>query len=547
MRTPGNKCLALVFVVLLSIPTTYCKILSGNPFKKLTVLKQDNIFIPLEKSFDLEHMTYPLTATSTKGRVLTYNQPFRTNTYPQKNIKTVNMVKSLTPWVIAIVFNDNQLVIQRLTADRKDFKDSHQYDLSHPKSEITCSDALYNKIRSLIYVSCFPKNSQGQDNLVVHTIDYGLKQTISSLNIPQDDGFRIQNRLKMFISVKQDVRNESIQSMFLFLYDQGRSDQKESKGNHQVRILRNVEYGSLKNYKLLQLKGNPDLKVVYDFLPYKGSIIISIRTTQTPYVISLMQCYLNQTYTCLECINQIKETGVIEGFVTINNDSSYIAVNTQIDTIAISKLQGQFSDHQWSHQIIGTHQIPSQGASWIKEIFNNHKNAVINWNLEGKIQPTSTYLSWGLKKSWSNIGESSVSLGDVFFTLILKNDSDDHDRSMEFNLIWPRPPYFYFPTHELTLGDHFIKVTLQDQSNQKSKILNLRVINDTFELLNIDLSSNILILKSGETLEYPMKPSHILDGNAVEAEVSIDNPGILKAQSYSFKKLEVKWNPNLSN
>lgn len=77
----------------------------------MNVLKDDKIFIPLEEVFDLSNSFYPLTTSATQGQVLTYDQPFASKHFAKYNFKTLNYVKTLTPHMIAFVYDSSKLVI----------------------------------------------------------------------------------------------------------------------------------------------------------------------------------------------------------------------------------------------------------------------------------------------------------------------------------------------------------------------------------------------------------------------------------------------------
>lgn len=81
--------------------------------------------------------------------------------------------------------------------------------------------------------------------------------------------------MQMFIG---QLNTSGAQSNFIYLYDQGRSHQAWTNGNNQVRLLRSIEFGHLKNYRLLSLIDTPGWAAIYDFMPYKNGVIVSLRT-----------------------------------------------------------------------------------------------------------------------------------------------------------------------------------------------------------------------------------------------------------------------------
>jgi hypothetical protein len=141
----------------------------------MTALKDDKIFIPLDEVFDLSKITYPVTSEVDKGKVLTYDQPFASKHFAKYNFKNLNYVKTLTPHMVAFMYDNAKLIIQNLTLNSKSFEDVQYYDLTALGVTVFCSDIVINPLRPVIYIGCFPSTGEKDRQLRIHTIDYVQK------------------------------------------------------------------------------------------------------------------------------------------------------------------------------------------------------------------------------------------------------------------------------------------------------------------------------------------------------------------------------------
>jgi hypothetical protein len=100
----------VVVTQFLTIPVV-ASVAPGPGFQKMSVLKNDKIFIPLDEVFDLSRLTYPLDSEVEKGQVLTYDKPFASKNFAKFNFKTLNYVKTLSPHMVAFVYDQSKIVI----------------------------------------------------------------------------------------------------------------------------------------------------------------------------------------------------------------------------------------------------------------------------------------------------------------------------------------------------------------------------------------------------------------------------------------------------
>jgi hypothetical protein len=254
----------------------------------------------------------------------------------------------------------------------------------------------------------------------VHTIDYIQQKEGKVTYIKQEDGFVINGRMQMFIG-KSSASGS--QSNFLYIYDQGSSHNMKTTGNNQVRILRNVEFGTLKNYKLLKLSNAPDLDAIYDFMPYKSGLVVSIRTQETPLLVSLIYCQVDTKFKNLDCGPKIRYTIVTKGYIGIQNEEEFFQINIESNQINIAKLEGDFQDENWNHDIyryFSHAELFDSENYWIRGFTSNGFTGVINWAQLGNVDFGSTYLAWGVDESWKVEGESASVVEEVFVSSEVK-------------------------------------------------------------------------------------------------------------------------------
>ena len=292
--------------------TTLATIKPGPGFKRTVVYKQDSIFFPLDEVFDLSEAEYPM--KSHAGNVFFYDTPFASMSLSSYDFKALNYAKTLSPTQVATVYDNSKVLIQNLGMNSKSFATEMLYDLTEEGVDLFCSDVVVNPMRPLIYVGCFPSESSKDQDLRVHTIDYAKKKATHVIKIAQDDGFVVKNRLQLFIGT---TSQQSTQSSYMYLYDQGRSIDQKNVGNRQIRLLRNIEFGQVKAYKLLQLANIPALDAIYDYMPYKQGVVITVRTTETPVIYSMIYCSVNKSFTNLDCKTTVKYTAVTKGYIGV--------------------------------------------------------------------------------------------------------------------------------------------------------------------------------------------------------------------------------------
>ena len=537
--------LGLIYILVLATTLSLQKISPGPGFSKLNVLKDDKIFLPLDKVFDLSEAFYPITSSSDKGQVLTYDKPFTSTSLASKyNLKVLSYAKTLTPQMIALVFDSNKLIIQNLSMSSKNFEDAQYYDLSSIGVTVFCSDVVINPFRPLLYVGCYPTNTTRDSQIRIHTIDYVQQKDINVVYIKQEDGFEIKNRMQLFIGSNTISTTES---NLLFLYDQGLSSSKTTSSNNQIRVLRNIEFGTLKFYKLLTLSGNPDYEAIYDYMPYKNGVVVSLRTKQTPVVVSLIYCTLGGGFSSINCGSKIRFTGVTSGYIGISSEQEYFQINTQSNSISIAKLQGNFEDANWNHEVTRTFQAAQlyDGTKYAVRSFSGNENtAVISWVFPTvNVDYGTTYIAWTEDESWKVDGETATPVEEVFLSSKVQQEGGND----AISLTWSRSPYYYVLASDLAQGENNIKVTLTDGASSASNTLDVRQLTSTFEFINVQKPVSMISLKPGQSMDYPLKSENILDGNGLNVSVTVHDPSLLSASAYSSQKISIKWSPNLSS
>lgn len=349
------------------------------------------------------------------------------------------------------------------------------------------------------------------------------------LYIKQDDNFIILNRLQMFIG---NVKQTSSENVFMYLYDQGSSHSKSTLANNQVRILRNVDFGNLKAYKLVKLNKNPDFDAIYNYMPYKHGVVVSIRTKETPVVVSLIFCSLGSGFKTLDCGEKVRYTGITEGYIGIYNEEEYFQINTQTNQVSIAMLEGEFTDQNWNHNIERTFQgaeLFDSDHYWVRGFSGNKFTGVINWGQLGNVDSGTTYIAWTEDESWKVVGESACAVEEIFLSSKVVQETGEE----LVNLTWSRSPYFFASADKLSQGDNSIAVTIADGAGSATNTLNVRLLTNTFEFINVNKPVPTLNINSGQTISYPLKSENIVDGNGLNVSVTVEDDSILSAKAHS--------------
>lgn len=513
----------------------------GPGFPEAVITPNDMFYTDLASNFDLSKSFYPITAKAEAGNALNLTQPFLKKHFGFHDFQKMNYIKHINDYLVAIVFDNTKIVIQEININGKSFGDHTVYDLSKIGPKVFCSDVTYNPLRDYVYVGCYPAQSTGADkSLRIHTIDLKIKAEANVLLVPQDDGFIIRNRLMLFIQAATQESND--QDNFLILYDQGTSHSQQTRLNNKIRVLRNVDFGNLKFFKLLELDSQ-DFTAVYDFLSYKETIVVTCRIQKYNQIITMVGCKLDTTKESLQCGTYIKPTGIVDGFVGIFGDNEYFQIDTITNEINIAKLKGEFKDQDWNTEVartfLGADLFEAREDIWVRYFSGNEEVGVLNWGSNSEMKDFGvTFIAWGEDETWKVEGVSACGIRDVY----LWGDTKEIPGTLDIALSWARGPYYFVEGQKLLQGENAVEIEVSDPSGSAKNTFNVRVMTNIYERINIDASDAAQIDSSSKKI-LKIDKEKILDGNGLHLTATSSNPEILTATGSTNKELEITWDP----
>lgn len=259
----------------------------------------------------------------------------------------------------------------------------------------------------------------------------GEEDVVSSLTFTEDDGYKIVNRLEMFVTNAPQGGEED--EFYLIAYDQGRSSQKMRRGGNFVRVFRNVETRQLKYYLTVDVViPNRQLNIFYDLFPYDKNILMTSRYEETGTLINIGLCKLDNSERTLYC-GKNRATTVQEGFITFQK-GRYVELNGHSKTLSVNRIHGDFSKSDWNTEVMhseGNLTLVDPETAWIRAISVSEYGAIINYDHNDAVEygltlsffflknsvvlPGTTGFLWEKNIVVGNLQEESVSLYRVAF------------------------------------------------------------------------------------------------------------------------------------
>jgi hypothetical protein len=351
----------------------------------------------------------------------------------------------------------------------------------------------------------------------------------------------------MFISEKSS--GSGAPTPYLTVYDVGNTNAKQTRGNTQLRVYRNVSIGKLRFYKLLKIDDHL-YDILYNLFPYQESIILSGRVSgPTSTVITLASCVFNFDKAVLSCDPKLKGTAVTEGMIGLNSSGHYFEINTQTNKITVAALHGRFADNNWNRDVLYTQSnldLIHNESAFIRYYTGTGAMGVINYGtLAGGPDYGYTGISYASGISWGVVGSVAAQIGNsVVFGV--SDQSGEHEGDV-VSIMRPNNPYLLVDSSKLPSGQTSVvglEIEDQDSTTPYSVSGSFTVVATIFDKINV-LSSAYgdISIKGGYSTELELKDEDIVQGNSIEVTAtSADNS--VHGKSYSGAKLNITWNPS---
>lgn len=527
----------LLVSVLLASACTKIALRDGLPDFQL--LREDVADFNLKSVFDFSEAKGNITFSTTVGKTFTDGEPFAFKNYDILNVNEPNWVRAHKNWVAA-VYDDTRVIFQALDTDGKSILHYESVDLKKYGSHLTCTGIAPNHKRGYMYIGCFDKMSSEltPGAMYVFTWDFESAEIVNEVSVKQDDGFRIVNRLDMFVeSFPQEGSDDD--QLYLVVYDQGHTLQKETILSNHARIFFNVETGKLEFDTIVKVNmPDHEYDAVYDMYPYNSTLILSGRIKGVADMITLAQCKLDLTKEQISCNPKYKETPVKSGKVQVDHHTMrYHELDIETKEIRLYELVGKFTDANWNTKELAkmTADMPKLDEEhyWIKGIHPSQWGGVIYYGSFTHRDPGVTYLSWEGKKSFYNEGHLATIYDRNWVVLGKMHESH------AMMLVRDEPMYlveggYYSGTNHVTL-------TATDEDGPVSATSTMVVHDGVFDKVSIKNNIGSLEMLSHQTSTFSFKEKDVVMGNGLTVEVKSDNEKVLAGSGYTQAPVRYVW------
>lgn len=189
----------LILVTLL-LAGAMSKITPRAPMKKHSLLQGDFLYKDLNEYFDLDEVSYPLTVTGTNAIANNQTQAYVDKHFQKFNFKNLDWVQQVNQDTLIFCYDKKNIVVQVMRGEGKMF--GYYQKFGFPTNDVVCHDIAHYEHRAFLYVGCVSAKSTPTNpgSVFVFTWDYEKAKITHTEITPQDDGFRILNRLGLFVA-----------------------------------------------------------------------------------------------------------------------------------------------------------------------------------------------------------------------------------------------------------------------------------------------------------------------------------------------------------
>lgn len=498
-----------------------------NPLPSPQLLPKDIWSKTLQNDiFDTSKAAPPLEFSSTIGKTFNSSEFFFQKHYEILKLKNLNFIKKLeNSNLVAGVFDKVKILVQEINNNGQKFENYVFADLTNFGDNKICSDFLYNLKRNFLYIGCFDQNTSelNPGSLAIHTLDLNTKNITSSAVVKQDDGFRILNRLSMFIGeFPQGASNDD--PTHLIVYDQGHTSQNFTKEAKMARNFFNVNSGDLTFSELLNFDiGAKNLEIIYDIYPYFGQIVLTCRIKEIGDIVTLSLCKLDLQEAKIFCNEKVKASNVKHGKVSLDSKGFYTEVDILMKELRFYRLRVDSTTLNWNFDLIKKMENlvlkEKEDLIWIREVATNEWSSVIQYGQKNNADPGVGLLDWASKKNNFYYNHSA----DLFDRNWVIGDTNNPIFSLLRN-----DAFFLIDTHYLKFGDNEVSITAKDSQNSAKVSTRFTLLNSIFEKIYLKNKIGQIEMNSHQTLDIEIKEEEIIAGNGINVKIESENEEVVK-------------------
>lgn len=536
------KRITSIALLSLIVTTSLCSVAPKNGLPHAQLIQGDVWSRTLANNiFDTSKGIFPVQFKSTGGgQTFNADQYFTSKHYGILQVKELNFVQVIDENLAAAVFDDTHVIFQLINHNGLGFGDYIHIDLKTFGSNYFCSDFAVNRNRFLVYIGCFDKTSSeaSPGSMAIHTFDFNTRNVTSSAVVKQDDGFRIINRLTMFVHEFPQGSNDD---SYLFVYDQGHTSQNETRQVPMARIFHNVNSGVLSFDTVVntQMEGR-NFDVIYDYFPWNGTLIIASRITDIGEIITLAQCKLDLTDDIIHCNPKLKATALQHGKAILHEKGWYTEIDIAQKQFRVYRIHGDFSSHDWNSELVRRMEnivFPDgqEDSIWIRNAVTNEWSSAIQYGRRNHTDPGSTFMDWTSGKNNFYWGDVADIYDRDWFVGTTKNQ--DPQVSLLRNDV-----VYVVDSHYLKTGNNQLTVTAFDSQNQATVSNNFILLKSIFERIYIKNQIGIIELNSHQTLDIRITEEEIIWGNGINVRIESDDEKVVTGMGVTHHPVRLIFN-----
>jgi hypothetical protein len=540
-----GKTLTILFGVLIASCLT--KVAVREQLPQASVVSGDYLSADLRRVFDLSEAKFPLEFSTTVGETFNASQAFAEKHYDRLGLKQLNFVQTVHENFLAIVYDNTHVVFQALDHDGKGFGPYTHFDFVKFGSTLMCSDFSFNKDRFLMYVGCFDTASSSTNPgfMYIFTYDFKVMNVTNEVSVKQNDGYRIMNRLKMFIhSFPQDGAQANDDQLYMIVYDQGHTAHNRTKRSNMIRVFHNIQSGKLRFDTLVNTSmAGQTFDVVYDYYPYQNSLIATGRLTDVGEVIILAQCKLDLTDDKAICNPKFKATPVKYGKSIVYEGGKggwYTEIDLDKKSISWFRLNGAFTSPNWNTHKLGeldNVDFPNGQDLWIRDLSMTEYIGTLTYSNKMHTLAGVTFMDWHTGAT-DYVSSYSATVYDKNWVLCHKYGPSQRIKLLRNQM------ELIVDAHYLDDGVNTLTLTATDADNSVSITTKVELMESIFERIYIQNNIGIIEVYSHTQVTIAIDPKDIQVGNGINVEVTTEDDKILKGIGYTSEPARILWKPH---
>lgn len=346
----------------------------GARLPPISILAEDTYGVDLSPYFNKSRIDGEYLVEWKYGVVIDqYNPMYQLEL--EQDYKNVSLIQRVAEGVFVVVSKDSTLRVLKTSKGLSTLVSETTINLPQSKEgssiPVKCTGFQVDTSNDILYIGC-SSISQDEDQSLIYLISYSLlnDSVLHIETILQKDSIRVVNIPQILLY--QD---------YIFFYDQGSVQQKESADNSRVAVFSvNIPEVISKFNKVIRIGNTKQFTNLHDLYIYQDKVLATVRMTTDSKNITIAQCSrLNIEGGTLGCF-VFKSTDIQFGKVVIDRNILY-KLDLADKSLTQIKLLGPFQSSRWTKNFVSqqSNLMVNQTIDqvYVRSIQGSSKGAVI--------------------------------------------------------------------------------------------------------------------------------------------------------------------------